>query len=612
MGQGGRFILKNHTAHRWVRRSQHAYQMDMNFPETVSPGQEVSCYTEYHETIFTHWEDDACEALYQIEGGDYTFEVAFRRPNNNPTVTVNFKALRTVVPALGPGAGFDVGGWQHDGEMPFTLMGDYAHGFVIPCGSSWMQAFSHVGWGERTLRQLCMPASHDAGMSQVGGGTAFGNAANCQTQVLPILGQLALGSRYLDIRPIIGAGAYWTGHYSFVSDLIGTQGCRGQKMDSIVDDINRFTATCKELVILRVSHDCNTDVGQPNYRSFDAAEWEGLFQILDRLNFLVKGSGAQNFCEQTLNSYIGGDKAAVLVLIDSSTPQLSPERGLYPGSRFPVYDNYANTDDFARMKADQIGKMNSCDSYFLLSWTLTQQGVGAVIGLPVLALAKIANSHIGEVLGCCSSAHYPNIFIIDRLCNESPLLMDAVFEINNFAVNSSRPRMLACVAGSTTSLEQHAMAEYGTPPVAMSAPMTLAVCSEGGPQGSASFAVNGKKIPATDSRGLNVIVFDNAGRELTHVAFNTSEDPSASDHFAALVACLARGSIVAVAVREDAARSLSEGARAACEALGSTHVRKLESGSSWALVGIKGGPALADEVSGSAVSVNVQTVPQSH
>eukprot|EP00727_Mastigamoeba_balamuthi_P004146 m51a1_g13729 hypothetical protein (168) ;mRNA; r:129391-135601 len=129
-------------------------------------------------------------------------------------------------------------------------------------------------------------------------------------------------------------------------------------------------------------------------------------------------SGAQNFCEQTLNSYIGGDKAAVLVLVDSSTPQLSPERGLYPGSRFPVHDNYANTDDFARMKADQISKMNSCDSYFLLSWTLTQQGVGAVIGLPVLALAKIANGHIGGVLRCCSSAHYPNIFIIDRRCNE--------------------------------------------------------------------------------------------------------------------------------------------------------------------------------------------------
>jgi hypothetical protein len=126
--------------------------------------------------------------------------------------------------------------------------------------------------GGRTLRRLCMPGSHDSGMSTIGTCTFFGNADVTQTQTQGILGQLQWGARVFDIRPVISDGTFVTGHYSFITAFKDMQGCNGQSIADIITDINSFTSVAAELIILGLGGDMNTDVGEPNYRPLNQGE----------------------------------------------------------------------------------------------------------------------------------------------------------------------------------------------------------------------------------------------------------------------------------------------------------------------------------------------------
>jgi hypothetical protein len=131
--------------------------------------------------------------------------------------------------------------------------------------STWMQA--NLGTlGGRTLRQLCMPGTHDSGMSTIGSCTFLANELVTQTQTQGILGQLQRGARSFDIRPVISDGKFVTGHYSYLDALVSTQGCNGQSIADIISDINSFTSGAAELIILGLGGDMNTDVGEPKYR----------------------------------------------------------------------------------------------------------------------------------------------------------------------------------------------------------------------------------------------------------------------------------------------------------------------------------------------------------
>lgn len=80
----------------------------------------------------------------------------------------------------------------------------------------------------RTLRQLCLPGSHDSGMSRKTGDTTFGKGALILTQTLSIKDQLYAGCRYFDIRPVITGGKWATGHYTRIEQLNTWQGGNGE------------------------------------------------------------------------------------------------------------------------------------------------------------------------------------------------------------------------------------------------------------------------------------------------------------------------------------------------------------------------------------------------
>lgn len=179
-------------------------------------------------------------------------------------------------PGNAQGSTLSLGFAPNGGSVNFVLAGDSQTGFWSTNGpANWMQ-LNLPSLGTKTLRQLAMPGSHDAGMSMLSSTNGPVKDCNVLTQTKSIGGQLALGSRYFDLRvrrsdlrtrlradskllhqPAIAGGKYTTGHFSSV-DLIFTRsffGGTGQSFDDMITDINTFTNDNKELIILNLSHD---------------------------------------------------------------------------------------------------------------------------------------------------------------------------------------------------------------------------------------------------------------------------------------------------------------------------------------------------------------------
>ncbi|GCA81799.1 hypothetical protein [Microcystis aeruginosa] len=427
MGQGGSITLVNGTRYDWDNTHQHSYQMNSwGFPNIIPAGTSATVYVEWDEGIFDTTSDDAGEVVYNLNSTDLGFQVQARANNgfNLQAVFTNFST-----PNNSQGSTINLG-WNHDGSVNFILSGEVNNFTSSNLPTSWMHDNLNM-LGNRNLRQLCIPGFHDAGMSTLSSGTAFAFPCNTITQTTGILGQLQAGARYFDIRPVISAGQYFTGHYGHIDQINSWQGANGQSIGSIINDINTYTATNKELVILYLSHDLNTDLGNNSYASFTQSEWDALFAQLRGINNLfVAQPTTVDLTTLTLNTFIGGNSAAVIVIVEPSSSGISlanyANKGFYLVNNFPVYNNYSDTNDLNQMISDQLSKMkaqrpNPSASYFLLSWTLTQNNTEASTcqfgtASSILDLANTANPKLySQLLNACSDQCYPNIIYCDNI-----------------------------------------------------------------------------------------------------------------------------------------------------------------------------------------------------
>lgn len=405
MGQGGQFQFLNSTPNDWVKTAEHSYQMNnWSLPNRIPAWSRQQVYVEWSQGIFETWGDDGADTTYSIEGTGSTFTLGARgRPGFHL-----FAQMGDVQYNLG---------WNHDGTTTFALAGNSGvWSWSGMNGSSWMRDNLSL-LGTRTLREIAITGSHDSGMStNSSGGTAFANPANTITQALPVGVQLAKGARYFDIRPVITAGQFATGHYGDVGGAIGWQGQNGQSIQSIIDEINAFTNQQTELIILNLSHSLNTDVGR-DYRPFDQSEWNRLFQQLEGLQKRYS-STVSDLTTLPLSNFIGGGSAAVLIIVEESA-ELGSRPGFFTAGSFPVYNSYADSNDLDNMASDQFGKMateTQKGTYFLLSWTLTQSGFQAFNGTPsILDLARVANDALVSRLLGQDHAGFPNIIYTDYI-----------------------------------------------------------------------------------------------------------------------------------------------------------------------------------------------------
>lgn len=112
-----------------------------------------------------------------------------------------------------------------------------------------------------------------------------------------------------------------------------------------------------------------------------------------------------------------------------------------------------------------------------------------------------------------------------------------------------------------------------------------------------AFRVEGQKVDLETGRGLNVVILNSEnGEVLGRHVYDTGFQGNGSTDFSELVRSLPEGALVLVAVEDDASEALSDAAKEALESLGATKLGNITYRSSYALIGIKGGAALAEAV----------------
>ncbi len=250
--------------------------------------------------------------------------------------------------------------------------------------------------GNLPMSQLVLPGSHDAGMYPSTVTTVS------RTQNKDIQQQLTYGARWFDLRI-----AYWQLYFDYYA-YHGSEPMPGGKLTDMLKDIKSFKENKGpgELIILKLSH-------FPS--DFDLDDWNAIVKdIDDRIGqWLYRGplpSGKKRLAEVTLNEFGG----AVLVVVDKNWAIDHPHPGFWAyrnwdsddaaAGHLTVFDKYSNSDQYSKMRDEQIqhffdftgvctDKTTPCD-LFLLSWTLTPQGVQSV-----LDLAHTPNQHLGDEVG---------------------------------------------------------------------------------------------------------------------------------------------------------------------------------------------------------------------
>ncbi|KAL1614679.1 hypothetical protein SLS54_009552 [Diplodia seriata] len=440
MGQGGYFTLVNGTQYTW-RLDPHIMNTHqifaLNIPEVLRPGQTAEIYLQFEQGWFTNKKDTQLRRLYHLEGARAcSFQILVTDAPS--AIRVTFNGFST--PGHPNGDEFDLG-WVHDATVRFILSGSEGYFSSNSAPVDWMHQNLRK-LGHRPLHQLCIPGTRNAGISILTQHPDSILAPMLQCQSQSVHGQLLDGSRYLDIRPVIGGGTLWTGHYNKATNLDSLWiGDRGQSLRGIVDDINRFTAVHKELIIVNLSHAINTDVGATNYRPLDQGEWNRVFEEFQRVNdrFVVyTAHEAATLTKQPLRHFIGPDRAAVLIVVEHAGNGVSLGRYLHQGfftaADVRLSSRHSDTDDCAAMARDQLLKLDSLESasdptLFLLSWTLDPQlrnltysagweflWTGSESTRAVGTLAYSANKDLFlEVLPHCHGRNIPNVVYVDYL-----------------------------------------------------------------------------------------------------------------------------------------------------------------------------------------------------
>ncbi|PSR84202.1 hypothetical protein PHLCEN_2v5490 [Hermanssonia centrifuga] len=420
-GQSGKFVLINHTPYEWAQVSSTDDQMDSwSFPSVIPAGAVQTVNVEWDEADFDKQAESGAEVVYALMGTPNSFQLQARAPSSGFTL----QALLHNIATVGNPQGSTINlGWNTNGTTAFVLAGKEGEFASSNPPTNWMQS-SLSTIGSRQLRSIAMPGSHDAGMSVITGKTAFVDADDVLTQTGSIASQLTFGSRYFDIRPVIASGVFKTGHYSDIS-IVGWQGADGQAISDIINEINAFTASNAELIVLNLSHDLNTDSG---YGALTQTDWNNLLQQLTGINhlFVAPNPTSVDLTSMTLGQFIGNGQAAVLVITQpSGSISLGSfaTQGFYTYSQYNAYNSYSDTDSLSTMVSDQINKMKTVrtsptSQLFLLSWTLTQ-GAGDIIdGTSILDLANEADSALSsDFSGAYTSTTFPNILYIDNFAS---------------------------------------------------------------------------------------------------------------------------------------------------------------------------------------------------
>lgn len=297
-------------------------------------------------------------------------------------------------------------------------------------------------WQDRTLRQLCVPASHDSGMSLVTSKTRLAAPTSIITQFNSVYDQLKNGIRYFDLRPVHHDGQWVSGHYTFVdqSPINSWQGGDGESIQSIIDQVNRFTSDHQELIVLSVSHvQILNDRGlfspfqRDDFRAPNADEWKDLFDLFE--SFQQRWSkSTHDLTKVPLKEFIGPStgpwQSAVILIFDDSVANLSNRAGMFPSTSWP-WDSSEwqkpETDrlqDFLKTQASSSSSSSQANDAKPFSFSgchtqSTTEAIASTLGqddMSVLNLSeKPKNRVFTELFPACSEIVHPCSIAMDAI-----------------------------------------------------------------------------------------------------------------------------------------------------------------------------------------------------
>lgn len=164
------------------------------------------------------------------------------------------------------------------------------------------------------------------------------------------------------------------------------------------------------------------------------AEWNRLFDQLKGLNhrlinFVTRDD--EDITHRPLRDFIKPDRAGVVVFIDAPSqdvdgaikPGAYLKDGIFSSRNFPYFNSYSATDDFGKMRDDQLGKMRANrrvvpggdDRFFMLSWTLT-----AGPHQDILRSTTKTYYPLFEAFNAFTPESFPNVLYVDAFGMQYP------------------------------------------------------------------------------------------------------------------------------------------------------------------------------------------------
>ena len=343
-----------------------------------------------------------------------------------------------------------MGAETQNGTMDFF----YDHVFSFSFSSQYLGVHNWMSknWSilqDKTLNQIIIPGSHDAGMSTTQH-CEFASECNTKTQHNNIGQQLSDGARYFDVRPVLdwGGDTFYTGHFAIHAG--SAMGCEGETLADVLTEVKTFVnSNPNEVVFLKFSHcyklshvaDKTEECGNSSTTNAYVAQVKSALGPM-----MYKCADRKCLWTATLGQIRNSGANVVALFGDGDVSD--PSKGVFNfNNDVAIYDNYADSNNLDTMMNDQLGKLMTPGNHYpnnlmyLLSWTLTMDthdaensGSGATKSITEMAEEAITTL-IPKIWGMTSSGEItnsllPNILytdIVDQFSARLAILLNNYF-----------------------------------------------------------------------------------------------------------------------------------------------------------------------------------------
>lgn len=267
---------------------------------------------------------------------------------------------------------------------------------------------------------ICLPGSHDAGMYTLKNCSFGANECNTKTQHLNTQQQLAAGYRYFDIRPTILGGKFYTFHFNECGGL----GCYGDRLENILQSIQEFIKSHKEIILIQLDHFCKlTPDDESLYELFNNTFGENLYKETFRV---------EDFYDWSLRKILGdnGQGKVILTFKTQEVPNTDDYRrkGYFNANILNKIGGWSDKNEYSDLKKDQLKNFDVYQSrppyLFEFSWQMTHDALDAVACAlgnkkSIRSMSEISNPDFQIVIdsliqvGVINTHKIPNFFWVD-------------------------------------------------------------------------------------------------------------------------------------------------------------------------------------------------------